>query len=492
MEQDLEEFIAKLKGIRGRHTELITVYIPAGFNKDNVVKQLDAEKSTADNIKSKNTRKAVMTALEKITRHLKTIDKMPKNGLAVFCGNVSKTEGQEDIQLWSIEPPFPMKTRLYRCDQEFVIEPLEEMTQAKEVYGLVVMDRKEATIGLLEGKQITVLRKMTSGVPGKIRAGGQCLSPDTLVETENGKIKIKDIKAGNKIKALDIAKAKIIFTPCTNKWDKEKDSYIEIITKNKKSIISSPEHLFFIHADYKLIEMEARLILKGAPLLNDQQKDERITKIATRNDKIKLIDIETSAGNFFANGILAHNSSQRFERITEGMAKEFYRRISEAMKECFFENKKLKGILIGGPMPTKEEFMKEGDLVTALKDKVIGLRDLGNTDESGLDELVDLSGDILAQQGIIHEKKLMEKFFYMLAKEPGKTAYGADAVRKALDYGAVELLLISKPMKEKAIKLIEDAERTSAKIEIISVETDEGKQFYNLSGIGAILRYAIA
>ncbi|MBI2448926.1 peptide chain release factor aRF-1 [Candidatus Pacearchaeota archaeon] len=357
MEQDLEEFISRLKGIRGRHTELITVYIPAGFNKDAVVKQLEAEKSTADNIKSKGTRKAVMTALEKITRHLKTIDKMPENGLAVFCGNVSKTEGQEDIQLWSIEPPYPMKTRLYRCDQEFVIEPLEEMTQAKEVYGLVVMDRKEATIGLLEGKHISVLRKMTSGVPGKIRAGGQ--------------------------------------------------------------------------------------------------------------------------------------SSARFERSIEGMAKEFYRRIAEAMKECFFENKKLKGILIGGPIPTKEEFMKEGELVTALKDKVLGLRDLGNTDESGLGELVELSSDVLAQQGIIHEKKIMERFFYMLAKEPGKTAYGADAVRKALDYGAVELLLVSKPMKEKAIKLIEDAERTSAKIEIISVETDEGKQFYNLAGIGAILRFAI-
>ena len=47
------------------------------------------------------------------------------------------------------------------------------MLEVDEVFGLLVMDRKEATIGLLEGKRIEVLRKMTSGIPSKVRAGGQ-------------------------------------------------------------------------------------------------------------------------------------------------------------------------------------------------------------------------------------------------------------------------------------------------------------------------------
>src|SRR3989344_206387 len=173
--QELEERVELLGGIRGRHTELVTVLIPAGQNLNLVVKQLDAEKSTAANIKSKATRQNVIDALETIIRNLKAYKATPENGLAVFAGNISEKEGTQDLQIWLNEPPLPLKTRLYRCDQTFVLDPLKEMLSVQEVYGLLVIDRKEATIGLLEGKQIKVLRRLTSGVPGKVRAGGQCL-----------------------------------------------------------------------------------------------------------------------------------------------------------------------------------------------------------------------------------------------------------------------------------------------------------------------------
>ena len=42
-----------------------------------------------------------------------------------------------------------------------------------EVYGLLVIERKEATIGLLIGKKIKTLQHVDSFVPGKVRAGGQ-------------------------------------------------------------------------------------------------------------------------------------------------------------------------------------------------------------------------------------------------------------------------------------------------------------------------------
>ncbi|MEK6848766.1 MAG: peptide chain release factor 1, partial [Nanoarchaeota archaeon] len=132
---EFEETICLLEKIRGRHTELITVYVPAGFSLNSVAKQLEAEKSTASNIKSKNTRKAVLDSLERITRELKLHKETAENGMAIFCGNVSETEGQEDIQLWVIEPPYPSRIRMYRCDQTFVVEPLKEMLKAKEVYG---------------------------------------------------------------------------------------------------------------------------------------------------------------------------------------------------------------------------------------------------------------------------------------------------------------------------------------------------------------------
>src|SRR3989344_8029665 len=106
---ELEELIAELERHKGRATELISVYIPAGQNIYTVADQLEAEKSTAKNIKSTSTRKNVGNSLEKITRFLKSLKQTPQNGMAIFCGNVSKFEGQDDLQLWEIEPPIPLK-----------------------------------------------------------------------------------------------------------------------------------------------------------------------------------------------------------------------------------------------------------------------------------------------------------------------------------------------------------------------------------------------
>lgn len=355
---ELEEVVKELDSIRGRHTELITVYISEGYDVNAVQRQLEAEKSTAKNIKSTATRKNVIDALEKIVRYLKGLKKTPENGLALFCGNVSGVEGQEDLQLWAIEPPQPLRARIYRCDKEFVLDALKEMLEATEVFGLLVMDRKEATIGLLEGKRIVVLQKMTSGIPSKIRAGGQ--------------------------------------------------------------------------------------------------------------------------------------SSQRFHRITEGLTKDFYKRIADEMKKSFFNNEKLKGILVGGPIPTKDEFLDGEYMVTKLREKVIGRIDIGGSDESGLKELVKKSESILAKQEIIHEKKILEKFFETLGEKPDMSTRGEEDTKKALNIGAVDTLILSKDIDKKITKeLKSQAESTSANIEIVSTDTEEGEQFKNLSGIGAILRFRV-
>jgi intein/homing endonuclease len=217
----------------------------------------------------------------------------------------------------------------------------------------------------------------------------------------------------------------------------------------------------------------------------------KIAKIESIGES-KTIDIETKNHNFIANGILVHNSSQRYERIVEGKAKDFYRECAEMLKKHFFELKNLKGILIGGPMPTKDEFLKEGLLVTALKNKIIGMKDIGYADEHGIELLVEGSQDLLQQQAIIKEKQLMEKFFNMLGKQKEKTAYGLEPVQKALNLAAVDTLLLSRKLDKKIIaELKEKAESISANVEFVSVETEEGEQFFNLSGIGAILRYAL-
>ncbi|MCX6695932.1 MAG: peptide chain release factor 1, partial [Candidatus Altiarchaeota archaeon] len=126
-EYKLKKIIRELKGKRGRHTELISIYVPAGYDLNNIVSQVASEQGTATNIKSTSTRNNVVDALERTLQHLRLFKSTPKNGLIVFCGNIAEREGVQDIKVWSIEPPEPITTRLYRCDKEFILEPLEQM-----------------------------------------------------------------------------------------------------------------------------------------------------------------------------------------------------------------------------------------------------------------------------------------------------------------------------------------------------------------------------
>ncbi len=149
---ELKKFIKELENFRGRHTELVTVYIPAGYEITKIINHLSQEQGTATNIKSAATRKNVISSLEKMIQHLRLFKQTPPHGLAVFAGNVAEREGQEDFKVWSIEPPIPLNTRIYRCDKEFVLDLLREMMEVKEAYGLVVIDRRDANIALLKGK----------------------------------------------------------------------------------------------------------------------------------------------------------------------------------------------------------------------------------------------------------------------------------------------------------------------------------------------------
>lgn len=172
-EYSIRKELKRLGSIRGAGTELISVYVPAGGSISDMVAQLRSEHSQSGNIKSKSTRTNVQTAIEKIMQHLKLYRSAPKNGIAVFCGNISSMQAKPDIELFSIEPPSPLKAKIYRCDSQFMLEPILEQLEAKELYVLLVMDGRDATIALLKGTAITVEKKMRSFAHAKVRKGGQ-------------------------------------------------------------------------------------------------------------------------------------------------------------------------------------------------------------------------------------------------------------------------------------------------------------------------------
>jgi peptide chain release factor subunit 1 len=170
------EFRRKLEELRiysGRATELISLYIPPTKQIHEVTSYLRNEYSQSSNIKSKSTRKNVMAAIESITNRLKAFKKPPENGMVFFVGHTAIAGDQTQMVSHIIEPPDKIITFLYRCDSAFYLELLEDMLTEKDVYGLIVIDRSEATLGFLRGKRITPIKNIQSLVPSKHGRGGQ-------------------------------------------------------------------------------------------------------------------------------------------------------------------------------------------------------------------------------------------------------------------------------------------------------------------------------
>ncbi|MBS3141403.1 hypothetical protein J4405_04635 [Candidatus Woesearchaeota archaeon] len=779
----LKKVIRELEAVKGRHTELVSVYIPKDYDIIKIIQHLEQEQGTASNIKDKNTRKNVIDSLERAIRFLRLYKSTPENGLAIFCGDASESENKTDIKVWSIEPPVPLQIRLYRCDQVFVLDPLKDMMNIKDNYGLIILDNREATIGILSGTSITTLFHLTSGVPGKIKAGGQCLNPETLIQLTDGNIiLIKDSSMPCLLKSANLNNKSIEDSAILNKWENKKEVTYKIITKFPRlEIEASKDHIFFTNSfeekssselnigDHLLmpekIEVKGsaqilhpeehktltlpkvlnkntaqilgyflgdgnyeedrltfserdkstlvkyqnlikkafnantslrfresknyyqlrvygralvrlfrnefpelkkaldsqipikilkshdeilKLFLKGlfdtegyatkdelsigmnnkilihqlqlsllrfgiigslctydnkcnpyskktrytlritekqslknfqkninftfknkrdklAKLIKNRTEKNYVRQIITQgssirkiiekaglniqhfpkvtnffrnerqmsknifnssilkeiknnkqlyselknfsnynlipvkiksiekiNKEVPMVDIEVRNRNFIANGLIVHNSQARFARLREGAAHEFYKRIAEVSNKEFYNNPKIRGILIGGPGPTKETFFEGNYLNNEVKKKVLTTQDLSYTEDYGLRELVDKSKDVLAEESITKEKKLMLRFLEMLAKDNSKAAYGKANVKKAIEYGAVEILLISESLDNELIEeYIEAVEKFNSTYEIISIDTNEGVQLKELGGIAAILRYPV-
>ncbi len=165
--------LEEIERAEGRGTELVSVYIPPNRPVFDVTNYLRGEISQSSNIKSASTRKHVQQAIESCISRIKGYRMPPPNGLVVFAGHKQIGADQTEMVAFVLEPPESVASFLYRCDSKFYTEPLHEMMTEKDLYGLVVIDRSEATIGLLRGKRIEVLKNMQSLVPSKHRMGGQ-------------------------------------------------------------------------------------------------------------------------------------------------------------------------------------------------------------------------------------------------------------------------------------------------------------------------------
>jgi peptide chain release factor subunit 1 len=316
---EFRKVIEELTEYEGSGTQLVTIYVPEDRQIADVAQHVTQEHSEASNIKSKQTRTAVQDALTSIKDRLKYYDTYPPdNGMVLFSGAVDSGGGQTEMVTRVLEsPPQPVESFRYHCDSAFLTEPLEEMLADEGLYGLVVLDRREANVGWLRGKRVEPVKSASSLVPGKQRKGGQ--------------------------------------------------------------------------------------------------------------------------------------SAQRFARLRLEAIDNFYQEVAGMANELFVpERHEMDGILVGGPSPTKDEFLDGDYLHHELQDTVLGKFDVAYTDESGLYDLVDAAEDVLAETEVMKDKAEMEEFFEEL-HDGGKATYGFEQTRQNLVMGSVDRLLISEDLRKDVV-----------------------------------------
>jgi len=233
-------------------------------------------------------------------------------------------------------------------------------------------------------------------------------------------------------------------------------------------------------------------------------------------------------------------SARRYERLRDMQLNEYFTRVGAHANEILLPIDTLKGIILAGPGPTKYDFEKGDYLNYQLKNKILDTIDTAYVEEQGAKEVVEKAPEIMRKVRYIEEKQIMQQFLYDVGHDTGLITYGEAEVRRALESGAVKILLLSEgldllrvtikcsacgyqeqhtvkvPMlssfeqglvgkpcpkcqapsltildKEDIVdNLAQLAEYSNAEVEIISSETEEGQMLKNaFGGVAAILRF---
>ncbi|KAJ3055599.1 Electron transfer flavoprotein alpha-subunit [Rhizophlyctis rosea] len=169
----IKKLIKSLEAARGNGTSMISLIIPPKDQISRIAKMLADEYGTASNIKSRVNRLSVLAAITSTQQKLKLYNKVPPNGLVVYCGTILTDEGKEKKVNIDFEPFKPINTSLYLCDNKFHTEALSELLESDQKFGFIVMDGNGSLFGTLTGNTREVIHKLTVDLPKKHGRGGQ-------------------------------------------------------------------------------------------------------------------------------------------------------------------------------------------------------------------------------------------------------------------------------------------------------------------------------
>jgi peptide chain release factor subunit 1 len=399
----LKKLIAWLSSKEGGGLEFISLYIPREKTIDEVIAFLKSEHdSSFAKYKSLD---HLQEAFKNVIQRLKLYKDLPENGLAVFAGTFPINDSENAVlNVEEVVPPEPIIQYLLEVDNHFQLEPLRKMIRGLKVVGLVALDSKEASFGLLNGERFEFIENITSGIHGKSGKGG--------------------------------------------------------------------------------------------------------------------------------------SSQRRYERERDTELTHYFHRIAEHAEKAFLGNNKVNVLLVGGPGTTKEDFLNGDFLHYELNNVFLGKVDTQSADCGGVREVLDKSLETLNHMCLPEQKGVLERLFSDIAKQNGSATYGLDSVMTSIKNGEVEVALVtdnsnmievvaickkcslskSEIMDTRAmvqnvrqmtsipcvrcgsveyevaekdmIDVLEDAaSQTNARVEVVSIESEEKAKLTALSGFGALLRF---
>ena len=306
----IRKLIKSLVACRGNGTSMISLLIPPKDQIAPVSKKIADELGTATNIKSRVTRQSVITALTSVQARLKLYNKVPPNGLVIYCGEIMTEDGKEKKVNIDFEPFKPINASLYLCDNKFHTEALSALLVDDTKFGFIVMDGNGALFGTLQGNTREILTKFTVDLPKKHGRGGQ--------------------------------------------------------------------------------------------------------------------------------------SSVRFARLRMEKRHNYVRKVAETSVQCYITNDRVNvcGLVLAGSADFKTELGTSDMFDQRLQAKILKVVDVSYGGENGFNQAIELASDCLQNVKFIQEKKLISRYFDEIAKDTGQYCFGIDDTLKALESGAVEVLIV--------------------------------------------------
>jgi peptide chain release factor subunit 1 len=231
------------------------------------------------------------------------------------------------------------------------------------------------------------------------------------------------------------------------------------------------------------------------------------------------------------------SSQRRYERERDSSIANFFHRIAEHANTQFIKNK-VNILIVGGPGPTKNDFLKSEYLHYELNNMLLNIVDTKSVDKKALREIQDKSSETLKNMCGPEEKRIVQNLMTELNKQSGLAIYGFDSVLDALKNGEVQIALVTDStdivenvavckrcgfsktkiaskktliiremmespcekcngflfeVREKDIvDVLEDiASQTDASVEVISSVSEEKAMLTALGGFAALLRYKL-